>query len=110
FTFLPADVITEPFAALAVSELSCRFFKPITPLELFVSAPLALTVFSAVRPTAPAVEPTVEPAVPVTSRDVLATVPTVEPAVLVTPPTAPPNAPPPDALPEVEPLLLAPPI
>src|SRR5438270_2786092 len=58
FTFLPGDVMTEPLAALDVSEFSCRFFNPITPLEVLVKAPFAPTVFPAVCPTAPVVAPT----------------------------------------------------
>src|SRR4051812_728785 len=64
FTFFPAELITEPLAEFVVSESSCRFFRPITPVELLLSAPAAETVLPAVRPTvlvvAPAVEFTVE--------------------------------------------------
>src|SRR5438552_1310166 len=101
--------MTEPFAALEASEVNCRFFNPMTPLEVLVKAPFALTPFPAVRPTAPAVEFTVEPAAPATSPPTLAVLPTAEPAVLVTPPTALPK-PPPLALPEPDPLLLPSPI
>src|SRR4051812_39962903 len=110
-TFLPVEVITDPCVAFDVSELSCRFFSPMTPDELLFKAFAADTLPPAALPTAPvvapAVEPNVEPAPPTTFPAVFPTAPVVLPTVLVTPPNAPPPAFP---EPEAEPPAVAPPI